>query len=95
MAEDVRICAAGIFEGIRQHRCVAEVAAVVHLPGHRHDQAIVPGQPGRIERNGTEGVAEDVTEKRALLGAFKGWKERRFHKLPFETEEAFKDGKNG
>jgi hypothetical protein len=41
----------------------------VHLPGHRHEQAVVPGQPGRVEGDGAEGEqAKDVTQYLAVSG---------------------------
>jgi hypothetical protein len=63
VGQDVLVRAAGFFDRVRQHRPVAEIAAVVHLLGHRDEQTIVPSEPGGINRDGAEGVVDDIVEK--------------------------------
>jgi hypothetical protein len=67
VTEDVLVRAARFFQGIRQNWHVAEVAGVVHPLGHRHEQTAVPGQPGGVEGNRAEGVAEEVADQGGLL----------------------------
>ncbi len=57
--------AAGFLQGIGQYRHVGEVAAAVHLLGHRDEQAVVSGKPGGIDSDGVEGVADYL-----LYGAY-------------------------
>jgi hypothetical protein len=67
MAEDVLVRTAGVFQGISQdgepvvvQMTGGEVAVVVEGLGEGGDSAAVPGEPGGIERDGTEGIAEDA-----------------------------------
>ena len=62
VCEDGLVRAAGFFEGIRQYGHVAEIAAVVHPLGHRHQQTVMPKQPGGIEEHGLERIAKNVAE---------------------------------
>src|SRR5207249_2347831 len=66
VGEHVWIGAAGILEGIGQDGQVAEVAAVIDLPGHRAEQPAAPAQPGRVRLGRAERVAKDLLKKRRL-----------------------------
>ena len=65
VAEEVLVLAPRFFEGVGQHRHVRKVAGVVHPPGHRDGQAVVPAEPGRVDDDGAERVAEDVADQRS------------------------------
>jgi hypothetical protein len=51
--QDAFVRAADFLQRISQHRHHAEVAAVVHLPGHLRDEAVMPGKPGGNTRRGS------------------------------------------
>jgi len=63
VAQDVRIGAACIFEGICQNRQAVEGTFVVNGICKASDSA---GTPGGIEEDGMEGVAEDIAEQLRL-----------------------------
>src|SRR4051794_16460753 len=54
VAEDVRVGAAGVFEGVRENGQVLEGAVVVDVAGDGRDRAAVPAQPSRVNRDGAE-----------------------------------------
>ena len=58
------------FRPVRQHRHVAEVAAVVHLLGHRHEQAVVTRTAGR--KNNGLGEATGGLNRRTF--GFQRWR---------------------
>src|SRR5262249_10638555 len=76
VGQDVRVRAAGAFEGVGQHRHPAEGPPVVDGRGETGDGAPVPGQPGGGDgRDGAERVAEEVAEEGdlfRLLGTERG-----------------------
>jgi len=60
------IIAAGVFQGIGQDRQGGEVLPVAGVPG---DGPHARAQPGWDEADGTEGIAENVTQQGALMAA--------------------------
>ena len=52
MGEDVRVGAAGVFEGVGQDRQVVEGAIVVDAAGDGRDGGVVPGEPGGVDGDG-------------------------------------------
>jgi hypothetical protein len=60
VVQDVRVVATGILKSIGQNRHRREIARIVHLLGEGEDGG---GEPGGIEADGAEGVAEDVTQQ--------------------------------
>src|SRR5262249_8102343 len=58
--EDVGTVAAGVFEGVGEDRHPLEAAVVVD---GLSESDSVGGAPGRIESDGTEGVAENVAKQ--------------------------------
>src|SRR5262249_48630425 len=65
--EHVGTGAARVFEGIGENRQAVEGALIVDALREGDD---VPGPPGGIDPDGTESVAEDVTENAALDSTF-------------------------
>jgi hypothetical protein len=73
--EDLRVLAAGVFEGVREDRYAALVkmsagqdTILVDCFGEPRDEAITPGEQRRGQRQQqTEGVAEDVPQHTAQL----------------------------
>src|SRR4051794_15634189 len=60
--EDLGIGTTGFFQGVAQDRQAVEGLLVVDRPGDLRDQAAVPGEPGRVDDLGSEGIAEDLAE---------------------------------
>src|SRR4051812_35115360 len=58
--EDGDVGAAGFFERVGQDRQISEAALIVNDLGEFGDGASVPDQPRRLDRSGTERVAEDL-----------------------------------
>jgi hypothetical protein len=70
MFEDLSLAAAGVFQGVAEDGQVIEDPFVVDaLPGVA-DEAVVPAQLGGVERDGAEGVAEDVAHCGRLPSPF-------------------------
>jgi hypothetical protein len=65
VGEDVRVVAAGVFEGIGQDRHAVEGTVVVDAASERDDGG---REPGGIDGDGPEGIAEDVAEQPAAHG---------------------------
>jgi hypothetical protein len=73
MSENLRVRTARLLQGIRQdgqppavQRTRRQVPLVVGGLGETDHGGGVPGQDGRVAGDGTEGVAEDVTQKGTL-----------------------------
>jgi hypothetical protein len=63
VVEDVRIAAAGIFKGIGENGQALEGSFVVHASSQLHDHSGVARQPGWINGDRTEGVANNITQQ--------------------------------
>src|SRR5262249_40602594 len=63
VSEEVGVGAAGVFQGVGQDRQVVVAAGVVDAPGHVPHQSVAPAQPGRLDGDGPEGVAEQLAEQ--------------------------------
>jgi hypothetical protein len=63
MVKDGGILAPGLFEGIGQDGHVLETPLLVQGPGQLHDGR---RSPSRVDGDGAEGVAEEITEQVAL-----------------------------
>jgi hypothetical protein len=62
VSQAVGVLAPSLFEGIRQNRKPVEGPLLVDAVGHLANDAVIPGQPNRLEGGGAEGVAEDVPD---------------------------------
>jgi len=65
MVDDLFVIATGVHQGIRKDRHAVEGAVFVDGLGDFDD---VGREPARIERDGAEGVAEDVAEEATTIG---------------------------
>src|SRR5262245_50462539 len=62
MVQHFLVVAASFFQGVGQDRHAAEVAPLVNGPGQRYDAAVVPAQPGRVQLDWVEGIADQIAE---------------------------------
>lgn len=65
--QDVAIGAAGVFEGVGEDSKATQIEMatrqfpfIVDRLGQLGDGGVVPGEPGGVDGDGAEGVAEDV-----------------------------------
>src|SRR5262249_59140524 len=63
VGEDVRVGAAGLFEGVGQERHLVEAALFVDGMGEGFDGG---GLPGGVEGSGAQGSAKQAAKERAL-----------------------------
>src|SRR5260370_1202871 len=67
MGKNIAVVAAGLFEGVGEDRQAVEGPVLVHGLGKSSDRG---REPTRVESDGAEGVAENVTQEGGLLFAF-------------------------
>lgn len=67
MQKDLFVVATGVLKGIRENGHSVEGAVFVDSLSEREYGG---AEPGRVESDGAEGVAEDVTKKCNLLSEF-------------------------
>src|SRR5205823_743354 len=67
VVEQLRLGAAGVFEGVGEDGQALEGRLVVQRAGQADDQAVVPGQPGGVDPDGPERVAGNVAEQAGLF----------------------------
>jgi hypothetical protein len=67
MIQNVSVGAARFFKSIRQYRHTVKGTLIVDGLGDPLHRAIVPHEPGGVERHGTEGVAENTAKKLAFV----------------------------
>src|SRR5215472_11000474 len=60
VCKDVGVVATGFFQGVGQDRQAVEGPIFVDRVCNPQDGLIVPAYPTRIERDSTEGIAEDI-----------------------------------
>lgn len=86
MAKNLLLPTACFFQRIRQHGHRGEIAGVVHRLGERHGCRCLPG---RIESDGTEGVAEDVSEDLSLSLAVEELRESNDFRVFIRCNDTF------
>jgi len=88
--------ATGLLQGIRQDRQVLEAALVVDGLGNLRDCAVVPGEPGRIDGKGLEGVAEGTPVAMLFEQRMPGRKPEdyliRVNRLPVSHDRILQEG---
>src|SRR5207237_847960 len=62
VVQDVRVGAAGVFQGVRQDRKAVEGALLVDALGQRDYRPVVPCRPTGVKGYGTEGIANEITQ---------------------------------
>ena len=67
MVQDVGVVAASVFEGVGEDRQAVEGARRRSLV-RSCERTIVPRKPSKVDGNGIEGIANNVTEDAALCG---------------------------
>src|SRR5688572_2527464 len=69
--EDVGVVAAGVFQGIREDRCVLESLLLIDRPCHRRNQTVVVTHPIGFHVGTTKRVAENVMDQGKLSLPFR------------------------
>src|SRR5262245_48396075 len=77
MVDDVLVRAAGVDQGIGQDRQVGEIALRVHVLGHLMNEAVLPVEPGGVDRGcGMQWASKNAPNKVRLKPFFLAVKQR-------------------
>src|SRR5262245_60917995 len=67
VGKNIAVDATCFFKGIGKDREMVESSVIVNGLGQFPDCAVLPVEPGGVERDGAKRVAEDITEEACIL----------------------------